>query len=173
MVGGCVCLPERFGLAHSQGSRSDLSGSCPANAPSTCIGGPKWSTNGMFLLVPIPQHLRAVLKFNRSLVFHAPRGKGEKLDEFIVLTCLPSQMVDKIWYDWQNINSANFWAYRGGATAVNEDPSVTNATYPNGSPPMLTVRGPLTSTRLTHEFFSSSRIRSQRITSYRTSRSMS
>ncbi|RPD74200.1 Di-copper centre-containing protein [Lentinus tigrinus ALCF2SS1-7] len=47
-------------------------------------------------------------------------------------------MVDKIWYDWQRANSANFWAYKGG--------SVQNITsvqalhdWPNGMAPDLSL----------------------------------
>jgi tyrosinase len=45
-------------------------------------------------------------------------------------------MVDKIWYDWQLQNEANFYAFHGGSASP-----VDNATlyseYPNGGPPFL------------------------------------
>ena len=47
-------------------------------------------------------------------------------------------MVDKVWYDWQHANPANFWAFKGG--------SVQNLTslqalqdWPNGMAPDLSV----------------------------------
>jgi len=45
-------------------------------------------------------------------------------------------MVDKVWYDWQNKDPKNYWAYHGGSV-----PAFFNVTlypeYPNGAPPFL------------------------------------
>jgi len=44
-------------------------------------------------------------------------------------------MVDKVWYDWQHNNEANFWAFEGGTIqATNLTESLE---YPNGLPPNL------------------------------------
>ena len=71
-------------------------------------------------------------------------------------------MVDKIWYDWQNANEANFWSFAGGATSVlagfQPDPQ-----YPNGAPPYIEVRGLLTSTCSINEPPRSSLRRSRRM----------
>lgn len=47
-------------------------------------------------------------------------------------------MVDKIWYDWQHANPANFWSFDGGAVAVLNN-SVPVPAFPNGGPPYVTV----------------------------------
>jgi len=45
-------------------------------------------------------------------------------------------MVDKVWYDWQRKNPANFWAYHGGSVEKIDDlPDYEK--YPNGGPPFL------------------------------------
>ena len=49
------------------------------------------------------------------------------------------QMVDKVWYDWQNANISNFWAYQGGSVQ-NLTSLQALADYPNGMPPSLYVR---------------------------------
>lgn len=46
-------------------------------------------------------------------------------------------MVDKIWYDWQNAHSANFWSFDGGATPEVVG-FVPNPDFPNGAPPYVT-----------------------------------
>jgi tyrosinase len=50
-------------------------------------------------------------------------------------------MIDKLWYDWQNANPANFWSFDGGA-----DPRVVNfvtdPAFPNGAPPYVTFATP-------------------------------
>ena len=48
-------------------------------------------------------------------------------------------MVDKVWYDWQNANPSNFWAYQGGSVQ-NLTSLQALADYPNGMPPSLYVR---------------------------------
>lgn len=48
------------------------------------------------------------------------------------------QMVDKIWFDWQNKHSSNFWSFEGGS--VQAIANLTEYTeYPNGVSPALTV----------------------------------
>lgn len=48
-------------------------------------------------------------------------------------------MVDKVWSDWQQESSSNFWAFEGGAVQAMDN--VTEfTTYPTGAPPALKVR---------------------------------
>ncbi|KAL5536597.1 hypothetical protein ACEPAF_420 [Sanghuangporus sanghuang] len=47
-------------------------------------------------------------------------------------------MVDKVWYDWQNANPVNFWAFFGGATSALQNVSYADK-YPNGGPPFLSI----------------------------------
>ena len=54
-------------------------------------------------------------------------------------------MVDKIWYDWQHTNPANFWSFGGGATAVVTN-FVPDPAFVNGAPPFLKVHSLLTNT---------------------------
>ena len=60
---------------------------------------------------------------------------------------MAAQMIDKVWYDWQNKNPRNKYAYGGGSvTAV---PSYKNLTeFPTGLPPYLNVSGSSTLKRL-------------------------
>lgn len=47
-------------------------------------------------------------------------------------------MVDKVWYDWQHANSANFWNFTGGSVQAID----TLADYeanPNGAAPYLST----------------------------------
>ena len=62
-------------------------------------------------------------------------------------------MVDKLWYDWQNANSANFWSFGGGSVSVTQN-LVPNRDFPVGIPPYMNVRGRLMSFffRLTKTF---------------------
>ena len=50
-------------------------------------------------------------------------------------------MLDKVWYDWQNRDPNNKYAFKGGSVSwqVNQNQSFDE--YPNGSPPWLDVRG--------------------------------
>ena len=50
-------------------------------------------------------------------------------------------MIDKLWYDWQNVNPANFWSFAGGSVAVAKGDPV----FPNGAPPFVNVRSLLIS----------------------------
>jgi hypothetical protein len=47
-------------------------------------------------------------------------------------------MVDKIWYDWQNLDPQNAISFSGGATEPS-DSTVVYDEYPNGGPPDLNV----------------------------------
>jgi len=60
------------------------------------------------------------------------------------LTHLLLQMVDKLWYDWQNANPANFWAFGGGSVSVTQN-LVPNREFPVGIPPYMNVRNQLAS----------------------------
>ena len=54
----------------------------------------------------------------------------------IVLTRMFFQMVDRVWYKWQQENSKNKNAFEGGSISVQVDPTVPIT----GGPPMLSVR---------------------------------
>ena len=59
---------------------------------------------------------------------------------------MATQMIDKVWYDWQNKNSRNKYAYGGGS--VTALPNFLNFTeFPTGLPPYLNVSGPSTHKR--------------------------
>ena len=47
-------------------------------------------------------------------------------------------MVDKIWYDWQNLNPASAWSFSGGSVAHHANQSDA-AEFPVGGPPWLSV----------------------------------
>ncbi|KAI0316266.1 Di-copper centre-containing protein [Amylostereum chailletii] len=47
-------------------------------------------------------------------------------------------MVDKVWYDWQQANTANAAAFKGGSVQALEN-ATYNAEYPNGAPPFLNM----------------------------------
>jgi hypothetical protein len=56
----------------------------------------------------------------------------------LYLIDLETQMVDKVWYDWQNKHSSNFWSFEGGS--IQAIANLTEYTeYPNGLPPAMTV----------------------------------
>lgn len=46
------------------------------------------------------------------------------------------QMVDKIWSDWQNAHSSNFWSFRGGLTPAADSLEQYEAN-PTGAAPWL------------------------------------
>ncbi|THH21568.1 hypothetical protein EW146_g41 [Bondarzewia mesenterica] len=45
-------------------------------------------------------------------------------------------MVDKVWYDWQHRDSANFWSFSGGSVQAFENDTYYTE-YPNGAAPFL------------------------------------
>jgi len=45
-------------------------------------------------------------------------------------------MVDKLWYDWQNVNWANFWSYGGGTVNLVHG-FVVDPVFPTGGPPFM------------------------------------
>ncbi|KIK69068.1 hypothetical protein GYMLUDRAFT_635011 [Collybiopsis luxurians FD-317 M1] len=47
-------------------------------------------------------------------------------------------MVDKVWYDWQNANSANAGIFYGGSVQMIDNATIY-AEYPTGGPPMLSL----------------------------------
>jgi len=47
-------------------------------------------------------------------------------------------IVDKIWYDWQRNNKANFWAFEGGITQATQNYTVSHE-YATGLPPNLSL----------------------------------
>jgi len=53
-------------------------------------------------------------------------------------------MVDKLWWDWQNANPANFWSFGGGSVSEMLPGLVPNRAFPVGVPPYMNVRGRLT-----------------------------
>ena len=74
-------------------------------------------------------------------------------------------MVDKLWYDWQHANPANFWSFDGGAVAVLNNNSVPVPEFPNGGPPYVTVSPPLTNAYSTSKPPHSSRARPRQMVS--------
>jgi len=52
-------------------------------------------------------------------------------------------MVDKLWWDWQNANRANFWSFGGGSVSEMLPGLIPNPAFPVGIPPYMNVRGQL------------------------------
>ena len=73
-------------------------------------------------------------------------------------------MVDKVWYDWQHANAANFWSFDGGATAQVTN-FIADPNFPNGAPPYVTVSKPLTSAPSVNQPSHSLRRRSRQMAS--------
>jgi tyrosinase len=48
-------------------------------------------------------------------------------------------MVDKIWFDWQNHNPENKWAFYGGSIQANRTNVTDYNLYPNGHEPLLSL----------------------------------
>ena len=71
-------------------------------------------------------------------------------------------MVDKLWYDWQKANPANFWSFGGGSVSVLNG-SVPVSGFPVGIPPYVNVRSPLISPFLVNEPSRSSPRRSRQM----------
>ena len=68
-------------------------------------------------------------------------------------------MVDKLWYDWQNVNPVNFWSFTGGSVGVSPGDPV----FPNGGPPFMNVRSVLMNVYSVNESSRSSPRRSRRM----------
>lgn len=103
--------------------RSDMTGTCPNGAvPPACIGGPKWTPNDpvFFMHHAVCHLLDACFRAN---------GLSHR-----VIT----QMVDKVWYDWQQKSPRNKYSYGGGSV-----PGLANfstfSLFPTGLPPYLNV----------------------------------
>lgn len=47
-------------------------------------------------------------------------------------------MIDKLWYDWQNLDATNKNAFEGGSVSGQVDPAQFSTL--NGGPPNLSVR---------------------------------
>jgi len=45
-------------------------------------------------------------------------------------------MVDKLWYDWQNLRKENFWSFFGGTVGGHSQPGLY-AQFPTGGPPFM------------------------------------
>jgi len=92
----------------------DMFGTCPENAPATCVLGPKWSPN--------------------DPLFFMHHG-----------------MVDKIWYDWQLKQKANYWSYFGGSVQALES-YVAYDQYPTGAAPWLNFSSTIGSSGMYPEY---------------------
>ena len=57
----------------------------------------------------------------------------------MVANLFVAQMIDKVWYDWQNRDPSNKNAFAGGSVSWPLGSSYTE--YPTGGPPFLNVRG--------------------------------
>ena len=77
----------------------------------------------------------------RSFVFHAPCGLYYSV---LLLVSLHSsyhtdaQMVDKIWFDWQNKSPKNRYAFTGGSVEA-LDTFADFTEFPTGLPPFVNV----------------------------------
>ena len=97
-----------------------MAGSCPDGAVS-CVSGPKWSVNDPIFFMHHAVRVTSASRFAKSPSSHR---------------IMAAQMVDKIWYDWQNKDPRNKYAYGGGSIET----SGTNfTTFPTGYPPYLNV----------------------------------
>lgn len=67
-------------------------------------------------------------------------------------------MIDKVWYDWQHANSANFWSFGGGSISVSPT-FFPDPTFPTGIPPYMNVSSLLSEFRSIDENSPSSRPR--------------
>ncbi|KAF9649244.1 Di-copper centre-containing protein, partial [Thelephora ganbajun] len=74
----------------------------------------------------------------------APAGcaPGPKWSPNDPLFMMHHGMVDKLWYDWQNANPANFWSFDGGSVSVVNN-FIPDPAFPNGAPPFVTFATPI------------------------------
>jgi hypothetical protein len=100
-----------------------MTGYCPGGTgPPECYAGTKWTPNDpMFFL-----------------------HHGVRVISAIGLTAFPlsyrtvAQMVDKIWYDWQQKSTKNKYAFGGGSVTATRN-YTTFRQFPTGLPPYLSV----------------------------------
>ena len=137
----CYFLVTRYFLTLNV--LSDLSGTCPENAPSNCTPRPTWSPNGESCLRFTFFHVTS-LRFSEPLFWTnhavspiAPFSPAVRPSPTFFSAW--RQMVDKIWYDWQHINPENANSYFGGSVQALES-ILAYIDYPNGGPPFLDVR---------------------------------
>jgi len=142
-----TCPNRAFTLAYtssSVGKRVVALGFCtahPASVTDELLKGPEWP---LFRRCCSPRLLsRTNVVFERSPVLHAPCGSCHWSSFHQIYSISPlctAQMIDKVWYDWQNKHPMNKYAYEGGS--VTPIPSFANYTiFPNGLPPDLNVSG--------------------------------
>ena len=102
---------------------SDMTGTCPHGAvPPDCYAGPKWTPNDpVFFLhhavCGVPQAYLGTCNLCRRIV---------------------TQMIDKIWYDWQQKSPKNKYSYGGGSVEALAS-FATFTQFPTGLPPYLNV----------------------------------
>jgi hypothetical protein len=133
-------------------------GTCPSNAPQSCVQGPTWSPNGMhhvFQLIHSPLVYNVTFTDPLFWMHHAVSSSTYTCTS---ISTFPLQMIDKLWHDWQHKHKSNFWSFHGGSVGSRRSAS-TYEEYPNGAPPFLNVsrifaRG-WVKTILTFVFFSS------------------
>ena len=100
-----------------------MTGYCSNGAvPPDCYLGPKWTPNDPLFFM---HHGVRIIHATSLTAFH--------LSYHMV-----AQMVDKVWYDWQQRSINNQYAYGGGS--VTALPSFTTfVQFPTGLPPNLNV----------------------------------
>jgi len=83
----------------------------------------------------------------------APAGcvGGPKWSPNDPLFMLHHSMVDKLWYDWQKANPANFWSFTGGSVAVVNN-FVVDPAWPNGGPPFMNFSTPIPTDGIMNEY---------------------
>ena len=104
--------------------KRDVSGACPYDVgPPTCYVGATWTPNDPLFFMHHAVRVTSVPRSTTSPSFH-----------YIVV----SQMIDKVWHDWQKKSPKNKYAYGGGSiTAL---PHYKNFTeFPTGMPPNTNV----------------------------------
>ena len=102
---------------------SNMTGLCPNRAaPPDFYAGPKWIPNDPLLFIHYDARIISATSFTT----------------FPLYCHMVVQMVDKIWYDWQQKSIKSQYSYGGGS--VTALPSYMNFTqFPTGLPPYLNV----------------------------------
>lgn len=62
------------------------------------------------------------------------------VDSLLSDVYLPPQMIDKLWYDWQHLNTTNFWSFGGGSVSTVNANFTVDPEFPTGAPPFVNVR---------------------------------